>query len=161
MKEAIIVVDMLNDFVTGALTCDRALAIVPHVKKLLDGARENNIPVIFCNDCHLPEIDGEFKIWGPHAVKGTKGAMVIPELDVNEKIDFEEVVEVSTVVVYDATGLIEDLIYGEGFISKDYLSFYTGNPYLLLGVPPVAGPYNIDNLPSDFITSPFKEIIKM
>ena len=33
-KTAIIVVDMLNDFVTGALKCDRGLAIVPHVKKL-------------------------------------------------------------------------------------------------------------------------------
>lgn len=28
-KPAILVVDMLNDFVTGALTCDRAKAIVP------------------------------------------------------------------------------------------------------------------------------------
>lgn len=28
-KPAILVVDMLNDFVTGALTCERAKAIVP------------------------------------------------------------------------------------------------------------------------------------
>ena len=28
-KTAILVVDMLNDFVTGALKCDRGLAIVP------------------------------------------------------------------------------------------------------------------------------------
>ena len=28
-KYAILVVDMLNDLVTGALTCDRGLAIVP------------------------------------------------------------------------------------------------------------------------------------
>ena len=29
-KPAILVVDMLNDFVTGSLTCERAKAIVPN-----------------------------------------------------------------------------------------------------------------------------------
>lgn len=33
-KPAILVVDMLNDFVTGALTCDRAKAIVPATAEL-------------------------------------------------------------------------------------------------------------------------------
>ena len=46
-KYAILVVDMLNDFVTGALKCDRGLAIVPKTAELLNGAREKNIPVIF------------------------------------------------------------------------------------------------------------------
>ena len=39
-KTAVIVVDMLNDFVTGALKCDRGLAIVPvsytHLKWAID-----------------------------------------------------------------------------------------------------------------------------
>lgn len=52
-KYAILVVDMLNDFVTGALKCDRGLAIVPKTAELVKGAREKNIPVIFCNDAHL------------------------------------------------------------------------------------------------------------
>ena len=39
VKPAILVVDMLNDFVTGALTCERAKAIVPATAKLLDAAR--------------------------------------------------------------------------------------------------------------------------
>ena len=39
-KRAILVVDMLNDFVTGALKCDRGLAIVPTTAELLRGARE-------------------------------------------------------------------------------------------------------------------------
>ena len=50
MKTAILVVDMLNDFVTGALKCDRGLAIVPKTAKLLAGARKAGVPVIFCND---------------------------------------------------------------------------------------------------------------
>ena len=66
-KYAILVVDMLNDFVTGALKCDRGLAIVPKTAELLNGAREKNIPVIFCNDAHLKGIDHELKLWGDHA----------------------------------------------------------------------------------------------
>ena len=58
-KYAVLVVDMLNDFVTGALKCDRGLAIVPKTKELLEGAREKGVPVIFCNDAHLKDIDHE------------------------------------------------------------------------------------------------------
>ena len=36
---AILVVDMLNDFVTGVIGCDRARAIVPATARLLDAAR--------------------------------------------------------------------------------------------------------------------------
>lgn len=84
-KPAILVVDMLNDFVTGALTCDRAKAIVPATAQLLDAARAANVPVIFCNDAHLPGIDRELALWGDHAIVGTPGAQVIPELNVSEK----------------------------------------------------------------------------
>ncbi len=82
---AILVVDMLNDFVTGALKCDRGLAIVPTTAKLLDGARKYGVPVIFCNDAHIKGIDHELKLWGDHAIAGTKGAEVIPELKVSSK----------------------------------------------------------------------------
>lgn len=82
---AVIVVDMLNDFVTGALTCDRGRAIVPATARLLDAARKAGVPVIFSNDAHLAGIDRELKIWGDHAIAGTKGAEVIPELNVSEK----------------------------------------------------------------------------
>ena len=84
-KPAILVVDMLNDFVTGALTCERARAIVPAAAELLDAARAADVPVIFCNDAHLKGIDRELKIWGDHAIAGTKGAEVIPELKLSEK----------------------------------------------------------------------------
>ena len=85
MKTAILVVDMLNDFVTGALKCDRGLAIVPQTARLLDGARKAGIPVIFCNDAHVKGIDHELKLWGDHAIAGTKGAEVIPELHLCDK----------------------------------------------------------------------------
>lgn len=84
-KPAILVVDMLNDFVTGALACDRGKAIVPATAALLDKAREAGVPVIFCNDAHIPGIDRELALWGDHALAGTPGAEVIPELKVCEK----------------------------------------------------------------------------
>jgi nicotinamidase-related amidase len=82
---AVLVVDMLQDFVYGALACDRGKAIVPATARLLDAAREAGIPVIFCNDCHLPKIDRELALWGDHALVGTFGAEVIPELNLCEK----------------------------------------------------------------------------
>ncbi len=82
---AILVVDMLNDFVTGALKCDRGLKIVPKTAQLLEGARKAGVPVIFCNDAHLKGIDHELKLWGDHAIAGTKGAEVIPELELCDK----------------------------------------------------------------------------
>ena len=79
-KYAVLVVDMLNDFVTGALKCDRGLAIVPKTAELLEGMRKKGVPVIFCNDAHIKGIDHELKLWGDHAIAGTEGAEVIPEL---------------------------------------------------------------------------------
>ncbi len=80
MKEALIVVDMLNDFVYGKLACDRALEMIPNLKALILEARKKNIPVIFANDSHLPD-DPEMRVWGQHAMKGTKEAEVIGELE--------------------------------------------------------------------------------
>ena len=79
-KSAIIVIDMLNDFVTGPIASPRIHHIIPEIKKLCDRARQAGVPVIYANDCHTPKIDKEFKVWGPHAVEGTEGAEVITEL---------------------------------------------------------------------------------
>jgi nicotinamidase-related amidase len=77
--EAVVVIDMLEDFVTGALRCERADRIIPNIKKLVETARKKNLPIIYSNDAHLPT-DFELKKWGKHAMKGTKGAEVISQL---------------------------------------------------------------------------------
>ena len=77
--DAILVVDMLNDFVSGKLKCDRAQRIIPNLRKLAATARKVDVPVIYCNDSHLKS-DFELKVWGEHSMKGTKGAEIIPEL---------------------------------------------------------------------------------
>lgn len=78
-RYAILVIDMLNDFINGKLRLEGTEDIVQNIQKLLDVSRQRNIPIIFCNDAHDKQ-DRELKIWGEHAIKGTKGAQVIKEL---------------------------------------------------------------------------------
>ena len=77
--DAILVIDMLNDFVTGKLRCDRAQRIIPNLRRLTAAARKADVPVIYCSDSHL-KTDFEIDVWGEHAMRGTRGAEVIPEL---------------------------------------------------------------------------------
>lgn len=78
---ALIVVDMLNDFVTGTLANEaRATAIVPSIRRLIDHARANeDWLVVYANDAHRAD-DREIGIWGRHAMAGTPGAAVLDQL---------------------------------------------------------------------------------
>ena len=78
--KALIIIDMLNDFVDGALANPRAQAIVPSLQRLLQYAREAGWVVVFSNDAHSPD-DPEMRVWGQHAMAGTFGAGVIPQLE--------------------------------------------------------------------------------
>jgi nicotinamidase-related amidase len=99
--EAVVVIDMLNDFVTGMLRCERAERIIPNLEKLIRAARRKGVPVIYSNDAHLPK-DFELKKWGEHAMKGTKGAEVISQLK-PEKGDYT--IEKRTYSGFFETGL--------------------------------------------------------
>jgi nicotinamidase-related amidase len=79
MKPAVLVIDMLNDFVTGRLGNERVRSVVAPLQRLLEQARSAGIAVIYIGDAHLPS-DPEIAVWGPHAMKGTKEAETIPEL---------------------------------------------------------------------------------
>lgn len=78
-KPAILVIDMLNEFVTGELAFEMSAHVIPNLRRLLAGARAAGIPIIYASDAHLPT-DPEIAIWGEHAMAGTHGAAVIPEL---------------------------------------------------------------------------------
>lgn len=93
---------MLNDFVKGKLKCERASRIVPNIKILLDNARRKDIPVFYCNDEHLPLDAYEMNLWGPHAMKGSEGQMVIDEL---KPSDSDYVIPKRTYSAFDGTGL--------------------------------------------------------
>ena len=79
-RYAILVNEMLNDFIHGKLKCDRAAQIIPKIKLLLERARQMDIPIYYCNDEHLSNDTYELRLWGPHAMKDTDGAKVIDEL---------------------------------------------------------------------------------
>jgi len=87
MKTALLIIDMINDFVTGVFKSNRAAKIIPKIKKLIEFARKQGIPIVYATDAHLPNVDHEFEVWGPHAAKGSWGAEIIDELK-PEKGDF-------------------------------------------------------------------------
>lgn len=79
--KALIVIDMLNDFVTGVLANeDDAMHIVPQIQALIAHARANpDWLVVYSNDAHRAD-DPEIAVWGKHAMAGTHGAQVIDAL---------------------------------------------------------------------------------
>lgn len=77
--EAVVVVDMIKDFVTGKFGFQGAQQMVPRLQSVLQRARERGVPVIFTCDSHKGR-DPELSLWGEHAMKGTEGARVVPEL---------------------------------------------------------------------------------
>ncbi|MDJ0828201.1 MAG: isochorismatase family cysteine hydrolase [Desulfobacterales bacterium] len=82
-KRALIIVDMLNDFIDqkGALFCgDQSRAIIPFIMERLEVFRANNDLVIYLQDSH-DEIDREFEKFPKHCVSGTWGNAIIPELE--------------------------------------------------------------------------------
>ena len=81
-KVALIVTDMLNDFIDsqGALWVGPAgRAIIPFVARKVKEIRAGGGVVIFVCDAHAPD-DREFAHFKPHAVKGAWGSEIIPEI---------------------------------------------------------------------------------
>ncbi len=81
---AVLVIDMLEDFISGALKCERAAGTVPAAAQFLDDARAHGAPVIFCCDAHRKGVDHELALWGEHAMAGSEGAKVTPALGPKE-----------------------------------------------------------------------------
>jgi len=81
-KKALIIVDMLNDFLDakGALYCgDTARSIIPFIQKRRTSYRNRKDIIIYLQDFH-DEDDKEFEKFPKHSVAGTWGCEVIPEL---------------------------------------------------------------------------------
>ena len=81
---AILVVDMLNDFLKpgGKMVLDTGKVIVEPSSRLLERARNNRIPIVYVNDSHRPGLrqDREFRKRAEHCIEGTWGSEVIREL---------------------------------------------------------------------------------
>ena len=53
-----------------------------NVAKVVDYAHKVKIPVIYCNDAHIPGLDKELELWGEHGIKDRM--RIIPEITVGE-----------------------------------------------------------------------------
>lgn len=79
----LIVVDMQNDFCTGALKNDDAVAVIPFIKNQIDHARENGIRVIYTRDTHgsdyMETTEGKHLPF-PHCLNESFGWEIVDEL---------------------------------------------------------------------------------
>ena len=84
MKKLLIVVDMQNDFVTGALGSPRAQAILPAVSAKIEEYRKSGDEIIFTRDTHgenyMETQEGKY-LPVPHCIEGTKGHAIADRLD--------------------------------------------------------------------------------
>ena len=83
----LIVVDMQNDFIDGALGTPEALAIVPYVKQKI---QDFDGKVLFTRDTHFDDYmttqEGK-KLPVPHCIQNTHGWQIRSELDALRKTD--------------------------------------------------------------------------
>jgi nicotinamidase-related amidase len=105
--KALVIVDMLEDFVHGALANPRAQAVLPPLAELLAHARQEGWVRVFANDAHEAG-DPELAVWGEHAMAGTPGARVVSELEPRPGPD-ELIVPKRFYGAFDATDLAERL----------------------------------------------------
>lgn len=83
-RHAILVIDMLNDFVgeKAKLRCPGADDIIPGLQKLFKWvrARENDdVHIVHIQEAHRKN-DADFRVRPVHAIKGTWGSEIIDEL---------------------------------------------------------------------------------
>jgi nicotinamidase-related amidase len=80
MPQALVVVDMLNDFVDGALANPAAKQIIAPIAALANRVRTDpQWAIVYANDAHR-DTDVELRVFPPHAMAGTPGADVVDAL---------------------------------------------------------------------------------
>lgn len=81
-RVAILAVDMLNDYLNpqGNIFCVECRQIIPNIQRLIEHGRSRGYPIVYVNTSHINDKDPETAKWGVHALRGTWGAEVIPEL---------------------------------------------------------------------------------
>lgn len=83
MMKTLIVVDMQNDFIDGALGTKEAQAIVPNVKKKIEEYKARGDEIIFTRDTHFSnylETNEGKHLPVEHCIEGTHGWQIRDEL---------------------------------------------------------------------------------
>jgi nicotinamidase/pyrazinamidase len=88
MADALIVVDIQNDFCPGgSLGVAEGDAVVSVLNAYMEQAQETGVPIFFSRDWHPPHthhFQAEGGPWPPHCVQGTHGAEFHPQLHLPE-----------------------------------------------------------------------------
>lgn len=82
MSKALLVIDMLNDFLDkeGVLYIGpSAEEVKKNVAEKVNDRRNNGVPIIYIMDRHL-ENDAEFNMFPPHCLAGKWGSEIVPEI---------------------------------------------------------------------------------
>ena len=81
MAKALLVIDMLNDFLDkdGALSIGDSKNIIENVFLRIKQNRLDGNKIIYIMDRHLPQ-DAEFEMFPTHCLAGDKGAEIVDEL---------------------------------------------------------------------------------
>ena len=89
----LIVIDMQNDFIDGALGTKEAVAIVPHVAKKIEQARAAGEIVVFTRDTHqqnyLDTQEGK-NLPVVHCIEGSDGWQISSALNVDDSRVFDK-----------------------------------------------------------------------
>ena len=111
MQNVLVVVDMQNDFIDGALGTKEAVAIVPKVKEKIENFDGT---VLFTRDTHTHDYmdtqEGK-NLPVPHCIKGSEGWQIRRELDVLRK-----------------TPAIDKITFGSSFLPEKLLSMNAVDP---------------------------------
>lgn len=104
----LVVIDMQNDFIDGALGTKEAVAIVPHVAQKLEQARKEGWTVAFTRDTHggnyLDTQEGR-NLPVPHCIVGTQGWEITMALPVENAPIFDKPTFGSTKLAHYVTRL--------------------------------------------------------
>ena len=122
MSKILIVVDMQNDFIDGALGSPEALSIVPYVKSLIESFDGK---VLFTRDTHFENYmhtQEGVNLPVPHCIKGTDGWQIRAELDVLRKT---EPIDKLTFGSCD----LADVLKKECFVDTDHIKHYPSDDF--------------------------------
>ena len=77
-NKGILIVDVINDFVSGKFGNDGAIKAAKRAEETLNKLNKNII-IIFAGDAHIKQ-DPEFNVWGEHALDNTYSSEIVSEL---------------------------------------------------------------------------------
>lgn len=78
---ALLVIDVLEGGLVDAAEPGPVADFAQACARVVEGCRAKGIPVIFLDDAHIPGLDRELELWGPHGIKDSPEAQPAAILD--------------------------------------------------------------------------------